>query len=115
MDERVDYMTTAAGKICCRRCLARSKGTGQQCKKPALKTSRTQKCQLHGGKSTGPVTEEGRQRCAKAKLVHGRETKAKRAQAAEMNRLLRVYARILGIRYRLDFYPVRPKRDPSIR
>lgn len=31
-------------------------------------------CKLHGGASTGPKTPEGRQRCAEARLVHGRET-----------------------------------------
>ena len=32
------------------------------------------KCRFHGGKSTGPKTQQGRQRCAAAKTVHGRET-----------------------------------------
>ncbi len=35
---------------------------------------------MHGGKSTGPVTTEGRQRSAKAKTVHGNETTAKRLE-----------------------------------
>ena len=52
----------AGGKIVCRRCTAKSKRTGEQCKKPALKTSRTQKCEFHGGRSTGPKTEAGKAR-----------------------------------------------------
>ena len=35
-------------------------------------------CKAHGGASTGPLTEAGRQRCADAKKVHGRETRAMR-------------------------------------
>ena len=37
-------------------------------------------CRTHGGASTGPRTEAGRQRCAEAKTVHGRETRAIRAE-----------------------------------
>ena len=36
-------------------------------------------CRTHGGASTGPKTIAGRQRCALAKTVHGRETRAIRA------------------------------------
>ena len=35
-------------------------------------------CRFHGGKSTGPTSEAGRQRCAQARLVHGRETSSLR-------------------------------------
>ncbi len=55
-------LSCAGGKIVCRRCTAKSKRTGKQCKKPALKTSRTQKCEFHGGRSTGPKTEAGKAR-----------------------------------------------------
>jgi hypothetical protein len=33
------------------------KRSAKQCKKPTLKTSRTPKCEFHGGRSTGPKTE----------------------------------------------------------
>ena len=36
-------------------------------------------CRTHGGASTGPKTTAGRQRCAAAKTVHGRETRVIRA------------------------------------
>ena len=70
----------AGGKISCLRCTAKSKRSGGQCKKPALKTSRTQKCEFHGGRSTGPKTQAGKARIAAAHTVHGRETREQRAE-----------------------------------
>lgn len=49
-----------------------SKRTKEQCGRPALKTSKTQKCQFDGGRGSGPKTPEGRQRVAQAHTVHGR-------------------------------------------
>ena len=40
-------------------------------------------CRTHGGLSTGPKTKEGRARCAAAKTVHGRETRAIRQVRSE--------------------------------
>ena len=37
-------------------------------------------CKTHGGRSTGPKTEAGRQRCAEAKTIHGRETREARTE-----------------------------------
>jgi hypothetical protein len=37
-------------------------------------------CLTHGGQSTGPKTEAGRQRCAQAKTIHGRETREARTK-----------------------------------
>lgn len=73
-------MTTAAGTIRCPRCTALSSRTGQQCGRPALKASKTQKCQFHGGRSPGPKTAEGKARLAAVHTVHGQETRAKRAE-----------------------------------
>jgi hypothetical protein len=85
------HLITAAGKIQCLRCTARSSRTGLQCGRPALKSSRTQKCQFHGGRSTGPKTAEGKARIAALHTVHGRETRAKRAErsaaSAHLSRL----------------------------
>ena len=51
-------------------------------------------CRFHGGKSTGPKTEEGRKRCGIAKTVHGGETRAIRparlAKMAELRELARL-------------------------
>ena len=85
-------LTTAGKRICCARCTAQSTRSGEQCKKPALKTSRTQKCQIHGGGLTsGKQTEEGRSRIASAHYKHGGATKAARQQysvaSARLNQL----------------------------
>jgi hypothetical protein len=74
------FLATAAGRIKCLRCTAKSSRTKIQCGRPALKSSKNQKCGSHGGLSTGPKTAEGRQRIADAQTVHGRETKAARLE-----------------------------------
>lgn len=74
------FLLTAGGKIQCLRCTATSTRTKQQCGKPALKSSKTQKCQFHGGRSTGPITTEGKQRVAQAHTVHGQATNAVRRE-----------------------------------
>ena len=98
MDEPI--MSAAGGKIRCLRCTARSTRTGLQCRRPALKVSRTQKCQFHGGRSPGPKTAEGRLRIAAAHTIHGRETKVARedrsAASARLGRLVDA-ARVLGM------------------
>jgi hypothetical protein len=76
-------LITANGKITCLRCTALSKRTGAQCGRPALKTSSTQKCQFHGGKSTGPKTVYGRQKISKAQVIHGNETLQKRLERSK--------------------------------
>lgn len=71
---------TAGGRIQCLRCTARSTRTGEQCGRPALKISKTQKCQFHGGRGSGPKTAEGKARIAATHTKHGQETKAVRAE-----------------------------------
>ena len=66
----------AGGRITCNQCQAMSKRSRQRCKAPAMKGK--QVCKTHGGRSTGPKTQAGRQRCAEAKTIHGRETRAVR-------------------------------------
>ena len=84
-------LSTAGGRICCARCTAQSSRTKLQCGRPALTTSKTQKCQFHGGRGSGPKTEEGRSRIAAAHYKHGESTKAARAEyskaSATLNRL----------------------------
>ena len=60
-----------------------SKRTREQCRKPALKISRTRKCQFHGGKSTGPKSAEGKARIAAAHLLHGDETNKRRLERSQ--------------------------------
>jgi len=74
------YIRVAGGAICCRRCLAKSVRSGKQCSKPAMNSSKTQKCTHHGGRSTGPKTQKGRERIAKAHTTHGQSSKASRLQ-----------------------------------
>ena len=69
------------------RCQAKSKRSGNQCRRAAMLGMRV--CRTHGGVSTGPKTPEGRARCGAAKTVHGRETREKRQKRAEKLRELR--------------------------
>ena len=71
-------ISTLGGRVNCPRCQAKSKRTKLQCAAPALKGKRV--CKTHGGRSTGPRTEVGRQRCAEAKTIHGRETREARTK-----------------------------------
>ena len=80
-------LLTAGGRISCDRCQAISKRTKQQCAAPASKGKT--KCRFHGGASTGPRTEQGRQRCAEAKTIHGFETREARTERALGMRRLR--------------------------
>lgn len=68
----------AGGHIACNQCQATSKRSRQRCKAPAMRGRSVCKC--HGGLSTGPKTQAGRQRCAKAKTIHGRETRETRTE-----------------------------------
>ena len=69
---------TLGGRVECNQCQARSSRTKLQCRAPAIKGKRV--CKWHGGLSTGPKTEAGRQRCAEAKTIHGRETREARSE-----------------------------------
>jgi len=76
-------MVSGGGRIKCMRCTAKSKRTGLQCGRPALKVSKTQKCQFHGGRGSGPKTNIGKASISKAHLIHGEETQSKRLDRAE--------------------------------
>jgi hypothetical protein len=69
---------TLGGRITCQQCQAMSKRTKQQCRAPAIKGKRV--CKTHGGESTGPKTQAGRQRCADARTIHGNETRQARTE-----------------------------------
>ena len=68
----------AGGRITCNQCHAISKRNRLRCRAPAIKGKAV--CRAHGGRSTGPKTEAGRQRCAEAKTIHGRETREARTE-----------------------------------
>jgi hypothetical protein len=71
-------LITLGGRVSCPRCQAKSKRTKLQCAAPALNGKLV--CKTHGGRSTGPKTEVGRQRCVDAKTIHGRETREARTE-----------------------------------
>ena len=76
--EKEAYILTLGGRIRCPRCQAKSKRSQQQCRSPAIRGKRV--CRIHGGRSTGPKTEQGRNLCGAARRIHGRETRQKRAR-----------------------------------
>jgi hypothetical protein len=67
------------------RCSAQTRAGGS-CKAPAMANGR---CRLHGGKSTGPRTEEGRQRCGALNRKHGRYSNKAIAERRQARYLLR--------------------------
>jgi hypothetical protein len=63
------------------RCGAKARTTGQPCKGWAMKNGR---CRMHGGKSTGRP------------IIHGRYTKAAKADRRETQAMIRELLSILG-------------------
>ena len=79
------------------RCQALSKRSHEQCKKAAVRGK--DKCRMRGGASTGPVTAEGRKRCAEAKTVHGWETRVARDYRARKFREMKALMSLLNGRF----------------
>ena len=69
-----------------KRCLAKTR-RGTLCQNPAIKGRN--RCKLHGGRSTGPRTAEGKARVAAAHTKHGRRSKAHVARVKEIHAELR--------------------------
>ena len=77
------------------RCGARTK-LGGECQRPAVK--KTGRCTRHGGKSTGPRTQAGRNKIAALHTTHGKYTKTKRQEAqksAEVGRKVRAEIKLM--------------------
>ena len=55
--------------------------TKLQCGRPAI--NKKEVCQFHGGRSTGPKTDEGRKRIKAANTKHGRYSKVAKAKQAK--------------------------------
>lgn len=72
------YLQTLGGRVTCKRCQARSKRSGLQCCAPAIVDKNV--CRFHGGKSTGPRTQAGIDKCSKSRWVHGNETSSIRME-----------------------------------
>ena len=86
------YVTLFGHETPAARCQAKSKRSQQQCRKAAMKDKLV--CRIHGGRSTGAITEQGRKLCADARTVHGRETRQQRKirsfKFKEMNALMQL-------------------------
>ena len=117
--EYEQYIMLAGGAIRCLRCTAKSTRTKAQCARPSLKSSRTQKCQFHGGR---PHSEETLKRIAEANTSHGEaSSKAKNqyrhdsAMIHELEDALYVLKMAGGPRIRgrkpLGYRPVRTEAD----
>jgi hypothetical protein len=81
------------------RCGAKTR-RGSPCLKPALKNKT--RCQLHGGKSTGPRTAEGKAQVIAANTKHGRRSKA------HVSRIKAINAELKRITYEMrrgEFLP----------
>jgi hypothetical protein len=81
------------------RCGARTRA-GVPCRGPAIKGKA--RCRMHGGRSTGPRTPEGRERSRRARWKHGRysiesrrQWMAVKAETTAMNAKLQAYRRQL--------------------
>ena len=84
------YLSTACGRITCLRCTAKSVRSGNQCLKPAMKTSRTSKCKTHGS-SMGPITDAGKSRSAAAHVKTGEFTqKAIRERSQKLAEMMQL-------------------------
>jgi hypothetical protein len=66
------------GQYSCNQCKAKSKRSGVRCLAPAVKGKSV--CRMHGGKSTGPRTEEGLLRSGRSRLTHGTQTRRSRLE-----------------------------------
>ena len=86
MKNIIPMLVTAGGKIVCARCAAKSKRSGEQCKKPAMRGKAV--CDFHGGRSTGPRTEAGKARQRAAVLKTGNYTKESMEDKARSMRVL---------------------------
>ena len=90
-----DFNTNAFG-VAVPRCQARSKRSGEQCRKAACRGKSV--CRTHGGASTGPKTDGGKARCAEAKTVHGRERRTMRVlRAAKLKELRQLEDLMVGL------------------
>jgi hypothetical protein len=83
------------------RCGARTRA-GCPCRAPAIRGKL--RCRMHGGRSTGPRTAEGRARIAAARTIHGRysaEWRARNRRILSIARRSRVFRAALHCRDRL--------------
>lgn len=68
-------------------CTAKSKRSGNQCLKWAVRGRTT--CHMHGGTAKGPITKAGKERSRQAALRHGGHTQQAKTQHREVMALIR--------------------------
>jgi len=91
----MEPFTTSFGAAAAR-CQAKSKRSGAQCRKPAMRGKAV--CRTHGGASTGPTTQQGRERCAQAKTIHGWETREiRRTRGQKLKELRELEGAMLAV------------------
>jgi len=101
-------LITAGARIQCLRCQATSKRTKLQCGRPALKGKSV--CNFHGGKSTGPKSQEGKKRSRQAHIKSGDFTKDSRLR---QNRALLNLAYIEDMMHELKITSADRTRGPK--
>lgn len=69
------------------RCGAKRRGREELCKAPAMANGR---CRLHGGKSTGPKTQEGLERSKRANWKHGEYSREALQEIKEIRKALKM-------------------------
>lgn len=74
------------------RCGAKRRRKDERCKAIAMANGR---CRLHGGKSTGPKTPEGRERSKRANLKHGEYSQEAKAMRRALNEEYRLFMAVL--------------------
>ena len=87
-------MTTAGGRIACRRCVGFSRRTQAQCLLPALRSSSKSRCKWHGGASTGPRSKKGIEAIKKANTKHGEFTNESVERTSQQDAMFRYLADI---------------------
>ena len=98
------------GNRTARRCKALSRTKGRQCRN-AMAARSSSVCKYHGY-GGGPKTKSGRERCAAAKTIHGRETRQK--QAYRSTKMAELYElEMLGRKIGLISGPKTPGRKPG--
>ncbi len=95
MDNLEKWIVLAGGRITCLRCTAKAKGSQAQCRKPAIQGKT--KCRTHGGASTGPKTQAGKDAIRQAHFKHGRETQEVRAARSDKSNELQALEDIMHV------------------
>jgi hypothetical protein len=95
----MNHLVLAGGRIIARRCQATSKRTHERCGAPAERGKAT--CRFHGGRSTGPLTTEGRARVVAAHFKHGRRSAAHLAAKRKTRAVLVLAAKLMPLLNRL--------------